>query len=187
MSMSLKPFLTAGVIASATLLSGCYEGGYGAVGLNVGAGGPYDYYEGYGAPYGAPYYGYGGGWYGDFYYPGGGYYVYNRYGQRSRWDDRQRAYWNEHRGQGRWDGGNAAPAPTQRGWFYGGGGRRGGQVVAPPTGAAPQAQQGQAYRGQEFRGNPDRGGRGGRGGGDRPARGMGGRQADPNGGREQPK
>ena len=40
------------------------------------------------------------GWYGNFYYPGNGYYLYDRYGIRHRWNDRERGYWQQ-RGGGR--------------------------------------------------------------------------------------
>lgn len=78
-------------------LAGCayddgYGGGYG--GVSVGTG----YYagDGYGP---AGYYdpGYYGGWYNDYYYPGSGYYVFDRRGQRHRWNDGQRGYWEARR------------------------------------------------------------------------------------------
>ena len=69
-------------------LAGCTYGGFGYGGVSVGvaSGGYYDddYY----------------GWYDGFYYPGSGYYIYDRGGNRHRWDDHHRRHW-EGRGQGR--------------------------------------------------------------------------------------
>ncbi|MEO5773098.1 MAG: hypothetical protein ABIQ32_03135 [Sphingomicrobium sp.] len=76
-----------------------YGNGYGSP-YGYGYGDPYGAY-GYGSPYGgygyaSPYYG----WYDDYYYPGTGYYVYGRSGDRYRWSDAQRRYWEQHRRDG---------------------------------------------------------------------------------------
>jgi hypothetical protein len=75
-----------------------YYDGYGSRYAGYGYGSPYGY--GYGSPYGYGGYGYGSpyfGWYDNFYYPGVGYYVYNRSGNRYRWTDAQRRYWESRR------------------------------------------------------------------------------------------
>lgn len=75
-------------LAAAAGLAGCTYGGYDS-GFSIGYGTGY-YDDGYYGYSGAPaYYG----WYDDYYYPGAGYYVYDRGGQRYRWNDRQRHYW----------------------------------------------------------------------------------------------
>ena len=73
-------------------LAGCAYGdwGYGGVSIGVGSGGYYDDYYGYGSYYG---------WYDDYYYPGAGYYIYDRGGNRHRWNDHHRRHW-----EGRRDG-----------------------------------------------------------------------------------
>lgn len=83
------PRLTAVLLAAAALgLGGCST---------------YDGYGRYSAGYGSGYYGssyYGGphyGWYDGFYYPGTGYYVFDRAGQRHRWNARQQRYWQARR------------------------------------------------------------------------------------------
>jgi hypothetical protein len=97
------------LIATAALgLAGCstYGGGYGRVSVGYGSAGYCDpYYDdcyggGYGGYYGDPWYG----WYGGYYYPGIGFYVYDRGGNRFRWSDDHRRYW-EGRRQG-WQGRN---------------------------------------------------------------------------------
>jgi hypothetical protein len=71
-------------------LSACVsDRGYGYSGVSLGYGSGYYGPAGYG------------GWYDDYYYPGGGYYVYDRAGTRHRWNDRQRAYWENRRGDDR--------------------------------------------------------------------------------------
>jgi hypothetical protein len=79
-------------LAGLLVLAGCYEDGYGYGGLSVGTGGGYYGYD-------DPYYrsGYGYGWYDGFYYPGSGYWVYDRGGNRHRWNDGQRRYWEARR------------------------------------------------------------------------------------------
>lgn len=82
-------------------LGGCAsDRGYGYGGMSVGYGsGGY-----YGDPYyGSGYYGSRYGWWGDYYYPGSGYYVYDRRGQRHRWNNEQRRYWGQRRPDGRRD------------------------------------------------------------------------------------
>ena len=74
------------VLAASVGLAGCStygDYGYGYSGVSVG----------YGTAYSYPSYG----WYDDYYYPGTGYYVYNRAGQRYRWNDNQRRYWEARR------------------------------------------------------------------------------------------
>ncbi len=118
-------------LSACTTYGGLGYGGYGS-GVSVGIGNagydrycdpygysPYGYrssrygYSPYSYGYGYSPYGYGsrygyagagcGGWYDGFYYPGHGYYVYNPYGQRYRWSDEQRRYW-ERREQERREG-----------------------------------------------------------------------------------
>ena len=69
-------------IAASAGLSGC---AYGAFGFGIGDG----YYDDY---YGSYY-----GWYDDYYYPGWGYYIYDIGGQRYRWNDHHRRYWESRR------------------------------------------------------------------------------------------
>lgn len=87
--MTYSFFKKAVLAAAVTVgLAGCssYGRGYSSVGLGYGTGGYYapGAFGGVGSGYG---------WYDDFYYPGTGYYVYNRAGQRTRWNDNQRRYW----------------------------------------------------------------------------------------------
>jgi hypothetical protein len=99
--------LTAGVAVSGCAYSDYgASGGYGGVSLGYGGGG---YYDGYGGGFGSPYWG----WSGDYYYPGTGYYVYDRYRRPYRWNDRQRYYWQQRRGQWRGDRGSG---PRWDGW-----------------------------------------------------------------------
>ncbi len=72
-------------IAAALAVGACssYDSrGYGYSGVRVGY-----------SDYSYPYYG----WYEDYYYPGTGYYVYDRRGERHRWSDRHRHYWEGRR------------------------------------------------------------------------------------------
>lgn len=94
-----KPLLAA---AAALSLGGCYY--YGDM---DGYDSSYDpYYSGYGsATFAYSYFG----WYQDYYYPGIGVHVFDRYGNRHRWSDRHRRYWEGrgHRYRDRrenWDG-----------------------------------------------------------------------------------
>ena len=105
--LTMKKAVSAAALASALLLGGCAYDDYGYGGMSVGYGSPYydDYAYG---PYGySPY-----GWYDGYYYPGSGYWMYDRRGDRHRWSDRQRDYWERRRerGHGRWDG------PTTQPW-----------------------------------------------------------------------
>ena len=90
-NLALKSLTAAGLF----MLGGCAtDGYYGGVGVGYGSGGyygPAGYYDGYGGGYG--------GWYNDYYYPGAGYYVFDRGGKRHRWNDGQRAYWEQRRAQ----------------------------------------------------------------------------------------
>ncbi len=81
--------------ATAFSLSACstYGDGYG-----YGYGASYGYYDDYDRGYYdrrayPAYYG----WYNDYYYPGTGYYVYRRSGDRYRWNDATRRYWEARR------------------------------------------------------------------------------------------
>ncbi|MFA7603568.1 MAG: hypothetical protein WCY29_11225 [Novosphingobium sp.] len=78
------PICAALLAASAFGLSGCATDGYG-------------YGYGGGSYYGNAYWG----WYDDYYYPGTGYYIYDRGGQRHRWNDSHRRYWEGRRGSRR--------------------------------------------------------------------------------------
>ena len=81
------------LLAATAALGACSSyGGYGT-GVSVGysTGGYYPYGSSYSR---YPYYG----WYDGFYYPGTGYYIYDSYGQRHRWNDRHRSYWEGRRG-----------------------------------------------------------------------------------------
>jgi hypothetical protein len=99
--MSVRRRLAAAIIAgtAALGLSACtdyydpygYGGSRVAVGISYGSG-YHDPYWG-GGWYSRPYYG----WYDDFYYPGVGYWVFDRWGQRHRWNDHHRRYWEGHR------------------------------------------------------------------------------------------
>lgn len=87
------------ILAAALGAAGCTDG-YGYSGVSVGVGSGYygdDYYGGgyYGSGYGSPYWG----WYNGFYYPGTGIYVYDQYRRPHRWNDYQRRYWSDRRGQ----------------------------------------------------------------------------------------
>lgn len=101
--MSRTPFRAAMLVAVASLgLAGCsaYDRyGYSSLSVGYGTG----YYDGYGG-YGSPYYG----WYDGFYYPGTGYYIYDRGGQRHRWNGTHQRYWEGRRGdrspRSNWDG-----------------------------------------------------------------------------------
>lgn len=92
--------LIALAVAGGLTLAGCTDG-YGYSGVSVGYGAGYGlgggyapaFYDGGVAAYGNPYWG----WYDDYYYPGTGYYVYDRYRQPRRWDERQQAYWEGRR------------------------------------------------------------------------------------------
>ncbi len=82
-----KPLLA---VAASLSLSGCYY--YGDLaGYDSSYDSSYDpYYSGYGsATFAYSYFG----WYQDFYYPGIGVHVFDRYGNRHRWSDRHRRYW----------------------------------------------------------------------------------------------
>ena len=93
---------------SAMGLSACaYTGGTGYYdddGYQYGYNDPYcdSYYE-YDRYYDCDYrsgfanIGYGGGYYDNFYYPGYGIYIFDRGGQRYRWQDRHRRYWTQQR------------------------------------------------------------------------------------------
>lgn len=87
----VKTTAAAALIASSLALGGCVmDDGYGYGGVNVGYGSP-GYYDfgGYGyAPYG---------WYDGYYYPGNGYWLYDRGGNRHRWNDGHRRYWEQRR------------------------------------------------------------------------------------------
>jgi hypothetical protein len=126
MTLGFKKLAGAGLILASTLaLTGCYDDGYGYSGVSVGygSGGYYGYddpwYRGYG-----PYYG----WYDGYYYPGQGYWLYDRGGNRHRWSDQQRRYWEGRHEQWRNHGGDRDddharnwrdPAPRQEerhGW-----------------------------------------------------------------------
>src|SRR5687768_4245284 len=88
---------TAALSVLAVGLAGCSYGDYGYGGLSVGYGSPYYYSNNYYSP--SSYYG----WYDGYYYPGTGYYIYDSYGSRYQWNDRQRRYWESRRGD-RYDG-----------------------------------------------------------------------------------
>lgn len=99
--LTMKKALSAATLASALMLGGCAYDDYGYGGMSVGYGSPY--YDDYGyGPYG---------WYDGYYYPGNGYWMYDRRGDRHRWSDRQRKYWEQRRerGSGRWDGPKTQP------------------------------------------------------------------------------
>ena len=89
-------------VAASLSLGGCYY--YGDVdGYDT----SYDpYYSGYGsANFAYSYFG----WYQDYYYPGIGVHVFDRYGNRHRWSDRHRRYWEgrghrHHDRRENWDG-----------------------------------------------------------------------------------
>lgn len=102
--VSMKKVAPIAAFASVLTLGGCTTDGYGYGGVNVGYGSGY-YYDGYpNGPY-APY-----GWYDDYYYPGSGYWLYDRYGARHRWTERQRRYWEQRREhRGKWDGPSTRP------------------------------------------------------------------------------
>lgn len=122
-------------LAAGAGVSACAYGdfGYGGVGVGVGSGyyggGGYGGYGGYYDPYttgfGDPYWG----WFGDYYYPGTGYYVYDRYRRPFRWNDRQRYYWQQRRGQ--WRGGWGDNRPRWDGWDRPGFDRRPGFENVP--------------------------------------------------------
>lgn len=79
--------LAIAALIPATLAACAYDDrgyGYGRVDAGYGYGNAYRY---------SPYYG----WYDRYYYPGRGYYVYDRYGDRHRWNERQRRYWEDRR------------------------------------------------------------------------------------------
>jgi hypothetical protein len=126
--------IAAGVVGLLTL-GGCATDGYGYGGMDVGVG----YGGGYGGYY-DPYYGpagYYGGWYNDYYYPGGGYYVYDRGGRRHRWNDGQRAYWQQHRGTHQGNPGDRPPPgvrPSREGQQYH---RRPSQAQGDPGNGQP--------------------------------------------------
>lgn len=99
-------------LAAGAGVSACAYGDYGYGGVGVGyaspgyySGGYGGYYDGYAGGFGDPYWG----WFGDYYYPGTGYYVYDRYRRPFRWNDRQRYYWQQRRGQWRGDWGDNRP------------------------------------------------------------------------------
>lgn len=104
-------------LAAGAGVSACAYGDYGYGGVGVGyaspgyyGGGYGGYYDGYAGGFGDPYWG----WFGDYYYPGTGYYVYDRYRRPFRWNDRQRYYWQQRRGQ--WRGGWGDNRPRWDGW-----------------------------------------------------------------------
>ncbi|KQM87631.1 hypothetical protein ASE67_08065 [Sphingomonas sp. Leaf23] len=107
-------------LAAGAGVSACAYGDYGYSGVSVGYaspgyyGGGYGgyggYYDDYAGGFGDPYWG----WFGDYYYPGSGYYVYDRYRRPFRWNDRQRSYWEQRRGQ--WRGGRGDGRPRWDGW-----------------------------------------------------------------------
>lgn len=100
----IRRVASAALLASTLALAGCAYDDYGYGGVNVGYGSG-GYYEPYGYGY-APY-----GWYDGYYYPGNGYWLYDRRGDRHRWNDRQRRYWERrHEQSGKWDG------PRTREW-----------------------------------------------------------------------
>ncbi len=128
-------FRTVLVSLSAVGLSACaYTGGtgyYDDYGYSDGYGGGYcDGYGSYDAYYDCDYrggyanIGYGGGYYDDYYYPGYGIFIYNRGGQRYRWQDHHRRYWAQqryhwyarNRGHHRGDGYRDGRYRDQRDW-----------------------------------------------------------------------
>lgn len=118
--ISVKKLAAAGLLGTGLLLGGCAydQSVYG--GASVGYGAPDYYGSGYGY----------GGWYDDYYYPGSGFYVFNRAGVRYRWNDRQRAYWESHRGdRGGWHGGPRRANGDYDGRRWNRDGRPDGQTV----------------------------------------------------------
>lgn len=108
-------------LAAGAGVSACAYGDYGYGGVGVGYASPGYYGAGYGSGYGGYYDNYAGGfgnpywgWFGDYYYPGTGYYVYDRYRRPFRWNDRQRSYWEQRRGQ--WRGGRGDGRPRWDNW-----------------------------------------------------------------------
>jgi hypothetical protein len=97
MSRLARPLLLFAATAALGACTAYDRYGYGgtSVGVSVGYGSGYPY-GGYYSRY--PYYG----WYDGFYYPGLGYYIYDRYGQRHRWNDHHRRYWEARRGDRRY-------------------------------------------------------------------------------------
>ena len=106
---------TSALLAAAALgLGACstYDDGYGYRydGAYYGYGNGQGYYD-YGTGYYGDGYAHGGyypqypgayypvyfGWYNQYYYPGTGYYIYSRLGDRYRWDDATRRYWETRR------------------------------------------------------------------------------------------
>lgn len=84
-----------GLVGAAALGVAACTDGYGRTGVSVGYGSA-GYYDG---AYGDPYWG----WNGDYYYPGTGYYVYDRDRRPTRWNESQRAYWEQRRQSWRGD------------------------------------------------------------------------------------
>lgn len=86
---ALSPRALTAALAGLLALGGCsaYDDGYGYGGVSLG----------YGSGYYDPWY-YGRyGWYDGFYYPGSGYFIYDRHGQRHRWNNHHRRYWESRR------------------------------------------------------------------------------------------
>ncbi|WP_242126946.1 hypothetical protein [Sphingobium sp. Sx8-8] len=130
-------FLAAIGLAGALALGGCaYDDGYyGGVSVGTGYYGG-GYYDGYWSPgYYRP--GYYSGWYDGFYYPGSGYYVYSRGGQRHRWNDGQRRYWEGRREARRGDDDgnrwNGSPRGSWNGRWNRDGRDDGGRFARPPA------------------------------------------------------
>ena len=155
-------------LASAFALGGCYDDGYGYGGVNAGYGYCDDGYYGGGPGYYAGGYGYPGyGWYNGFYYPGTGFYVYDRGGNRRRWNDDDRRYWDGRRGQAgfRPGGGDGRPGYGRPGDGRPGDGRPGrgdGQSAGRPGDGRPDGQPGVRPDGTPWQGRE--GWRGNRGG-----------------------
>ncbi|MGE0773937.1 MAG: hypothetical protein AB7L36_02715 [Sphingomonadaceae bacterium] len=101
--IGIRKTASAALLVSALALGACTYDDYGRGGVSVGYGSGY-YHDPY--PYGyAPY-----GWYDNYYYPGNGYWLYDRRGDRHRWSDKQRRYWEDRRHRsGKWDGPKSRP------------------------------------------------------------------------------
>jgi hypothetical protein len=142
MTSTLKAAVSAAALISSLTLASCaMDDGYGYGGVDVGYGSPY-YGYGY-APYG---------WYDGYYYPGNGYWLYDRGGNRHRWNDRHQRYWEGRREHTRdWRGPSTQPWQPglrdndrpRRDWS---GGQRDGvrqrvQQRRPDNGGARQAPQ----------------------------------------------
>jgi hypothetical protein len=126
-----KRILAAVALGATTALTGCAYDDYGYGGVSMGYGYP-GYYDAWGPYDYAPF-----GWYDGYYYPGNGYWMYDRYGSRFRWSDRQREYWEHRRDRGEWHG------PRERPWQPG---------MRDDHQWREQQGRGQQWRGQQWQG-----------------------------------